>query len=72
MTDTPIMDDMTISEVVNMKAVASTITESANQVLLHALAQAGIVVTEQQRAQFADEIGKNAAMLIGLMEITLP
>jgi hypothetical protein len=72
MPDTTIMNDVTISDVVNMKAVTRTISTSADQALKVALSKLGIVMTDEQRALVTDEIGKNAAMLIGLMEITLP
>lgn len=63
-------DPRTLGDVVNAKAVAAEIRESAEHVLGVSLAREGIAATPEQIKRLAREIGNNASTPVCFMEIT--
>lgn len=61
-------DKQTLSDVADMRTVASTIRESAEHVLLVAFDDSGIAATPEQIKRIARELGNNAAMVVGMLE----
>lgn len=65
-------DPETLYDVVDPKAVAAQIRDSARCVLIVALAREGIAATPEQIERFARELGNNCAATVCALEVSLP